>query len=48
LAEDLAQDEEPTPFLAGQTYPLSSPDRAYDAAALLLRELEAGASGTRA
>jgi len=41
LAEDLAQAEESTPFAAGQTYPLWSPDRAYDAAAVLLRELEA-------
>jgi hypothetical protein len=41
LAEDLAQAEEPTPFVADQTYPLWSPDQAYDAAAVLLRELEA-------
>jgi len=41
LAEDLAQAEESTPFAAGQTYPLWSPDRAYDAAAVLLRELDA-------
>jgi hypothetical protein len=41
LAEDMAQVEESMPFEAGQTYPLSSPDRAYDAAAVLLRELEA-------
>jgi hypothetical protein len=41
LAEDLAQAEQSTPFAAGQTYPLWSPDRAYDAAAVLLRELEA-------
>jgi hypothetical protein len=41
LAEDLAQAEESTPFEASQTYPLWSPDRAYDAAAVLLRELEA-------
>ena len=41
LAADLAQAEEPTPIAAGQTYPLWSPDRAYDAAAVLLRVLEA-------
>jgi hypothetical protein len=41
LAEDLAQAEETTPFQAGRTYPLWSPDRAYDATAVLLRELEA-------
>jgi hypothetical protein len=41
LADDLAQAEELNPFVAGQSYPLSSPDRAYDAAAVLLRELEA-------
>ena len=40
LAEDLAQAEELSPFVAGQFYPLSSPDRAYDAAAVLLRELQ--------
>ena len=40
LAEDLAQAEESTLFEAGVTYPLWSPDRAYDAAAVLLRELE--------
>lgn len=41
LAEDLAQSEQSTPFEAGQEYPLWSPDRAYDAAAVLLRELDA-------
>jgi hypothetical protein len=41
LAADLAQAEEPTPIAAGQDYPLWSPDRAYDAAAELLRVLEA-------
>jgi hypothetical protein len=40
LADELAQAEELNPFVAGQTYPLSSPDRAYDAAAVLLQELE--------
>jgi hypothetical protein len=40
LAEDLAQAEESSPFAAGQTYPVWSPDRAYEAAAVLLRELE--------
>jgi len=39
LANDLAQAEALNPFIAGQTYPLPSPDRAYDAAATLLREL---------
>jgi hypothetical protein len=41
LAEDLAQAEESTTFVAGQTYPLWSPERAYDAALALLCELEA-------
>jgi len=41
LAEELAQAEETMPFAANQEYPLWSPDRAYDAAAVLLRELEA-------
>jgi len=41
LAEDLAQIEQTTCFEAGQTYPLWSPDRAFDAAAVLLRELDA-------
>lgn len=41
LAADLAQAEEPTPITAGQTYPLWSPDRAFDAAATLLQVLEA-------
>jgi hypothetical protein len=41
LAEDLAQAEECYPFVAGQCYPPWSPDRAYDAAAVLLRELQA-------
>jgi hypothetical protein len=40
LAEDLAQAEETSLLAAGQTYPVWSPDRAYDAAAVLLRELE--------
>jgi hypothetical protein len=44
LAEDLAQSEEATPFVSGQSFPLSSPDWAYDAAAVLLRELEAESS----
>jgi hypothetical protein len=46
LAEDLAQAEETTPLEAGQTYPLWSPDRAYDAAAVLFRELEAEGTGS--
>jgi len=41
LAEDLAHAEESTPFAAGQTYPRWSPDRAYNAAAVLRRELAA-------
>ena len=41
LAEDLAQAEESNPFVAGQSYPLWSPDRAYDAVAGLLKELDA-------
>jgi len=41
LAEDLAHAEESTPVAAGQTYPPWSPDRAYNVAAVLLRELEA-------
>ncbi len=45
LAEDLAQTEQSTSFEAGQTYPLWSPDRAYDAAAVLLRELDAERTG---
>jgi hypothetical protein len=40
LAEDLAQDEQAVPFEANHTYPLWSPDRAYEAAAVLLQELE--------
>jgi hypothetical protein len=40
LAADLAQAEDPAPISAGQTYPLWSPDRAYDAAAVLLQVLE--------
>ena len=41
LADDLARTEETTPLVAGQTYPLWSPDRAYEAANILLQELEA-------
>ena len=41
LASDLAQAEEPSPIAAGRDYPLWSPDRAYDAAAVLLGMLEA-------
>ncbi len=40
LVEELARAEEATPFVAGQSFPLWSPDRAYDAAAVLLRELQ--------
>jgi hypothetical protein len=40
LTADLAQAEESAPIAAGLTYPLWSPDRAYDAAATLLQVLE--------
>lgn len=40
LAEDLAQAEESTPLIPNENHALWSPDRAYDAAAVLLRELE--------
>jgi hypothetical protein len=40
LAQDLARSEEPTDLKSGQSYPLWSPDRAYEAADVLLRELE--------
>jgi hypothetical protein len=41
LAKDLAEGEQ-SPFLVeGQTYPLWSPDQAYEAADTLLRELDA-------
>ena len=40
LAEDLARAEESTSLNPGQNYPLWSPDRAYEAADVLLRELE--------
>lgn len=46
LAEDLAQSEQAAPFEAGREYPLWSPDRAYEAAAVLLRELEAERAGS--
>ena len=46
LAEDLAQSEEVPPFEAGREYPLWSPDRAYEAAAVLLRELETERTGS--
>lgn len=46
LAEDLAQSEEAMPLKPGQEYPLWSPDRAFDAAAVLLRELEAERAGS--
>jgi hypothetical protein len=45
LADDLAQAEESPPLMAGRTYPLWSPDRAYEAADVLLRELEAERTG---
>jgi hypothetical protein len=40
LAEDLAQAEESTPFIADRIDPLWSIDQAYEAAAVLMRELE--------
>ncbi len=40
LAVELAQAEEPDPIPAGQSYPLWSPDRAYDAAVALLQALD--------
>jgi len=40
LAEELARSEEPSPMEAGQSYPVWSPDRAYDAASMLLRALD--------
>ena len=40
LAADLAQAEEPPVIQPGQSFPLWSPDRAYDAAAVLLRALD--------
>jgi hypothetical protein len=45
LADDLAQAEESTPLMPGRTYPLWTPDRAYEAADVLLRELEAERTG---
>ena len=42
LAAELAQVEETDLIPAGQTYPLWSPDRAYDAAAVLLRAVADG------
>jgi hypothetical protein len=41
LAEDLAQSEESGPLVPGQTYSLWSPHQAYQAAEVLLRELDA-------
>jgi len=41
LAAELAQEEDPTPLVLGQTYPLWSPVQAYGAAAGLLGVLEA-------
>jgi hypothetical protein len=45
LADDLVQSDESTPLMAGRAYPLWSPDRAYEAADTLLRELEAERTG---
>ena len=41
LAVELAQAEVSGPISAGQSYPLWAHDRAYDAAAVLLRALDA-------
>ncbi len=41
LAVDLAQTEETGTLQSGQSYPRWSPDRAYDAAAVLLQALDA-------
>jgi hypothetical protein len=46
LAEDLAQSEPSGLLEEGRDYPLWSPDRAYDAAAALLRELDADRAGS--
>ena len=40
LAVELAHAEEATSISADQDYPLWSPDRAYDAAAVLMRVLD--------
>jgi hypothetical protein len=40
LAEDLARAEESTCLIPGQSYPIWSPDQAYQAAEVLLKELE--------
>jgi hypothetical protein len=44
LAEELAQTEDPTPLMAGQSYPVWSPHGAYQAADVLLEALEAETS----
>jgi hypothetical protein len=44
LAEELALAEEAFPFEANRAYPLWSPDHAYQAAAVLLQELDAEAT----
>jgi hypothetical protein len=41
LAAELVRSESPSPIQAGQTYPLWSPDRAYEAAGMLLAALDA-------
>jgi hypothetical protein len=41
LATELARSEELEPIAPGLSYPLWSPDRAYDAANVLLRALDA-------
>jgi hypothetical protein len=40
LAAELAQAEEPIPLEAGKSYPLWSPDQAYEAADALSQALE--------
>jgi hypothetical protein len=41
MADDFAQAEESTHLIAGRSYPLWLPDRAYEVADVLMRELEA-------
>jgi hypothetical protein len=40
LAEQLARDEEPSPIEGGHSYPVWSPDRAFDAAVILMKALQ--------
>jgi len=45
LAEELAAVEEVPHLRAGQTYPVCSPDHAYQAAEVLMQVLEKGEAG---